>query len=346
MINMNGPNCPNNPNANIFEYISSFNRFVNGCNMNPHLEIKYPMFIDPTVDEILNMDCEGQANGLTPYNFTKRCGLIETYSALLLCQEVNAEKMKRLVSTNELFLNVIYNLPISCPFYGLGSQGLVNGQGQIWIQGSRMVPEYANTFAHEYGHALGLKHAGAMGSTWEYADCSDPMGCASTINLCYNAPNANAIGWSQPIHINVDSSTRGIWSEYFLPIFTTAYYNNFLITVPGTSCDLFFSLRSGQQNIFADSAIETLTVVTYNGTYAPLQNSVSVHAKNQTSTAHSILVDVVPMSSIWAFDQIAKQVCGSSVTFGNIAIKHIQFIARKGSSISFCFYNKKVTDCK
>eukprot|EP00955_Chlamydomonas_euryale_P068011 359990-Chlamydomonas_euryale.AAC.9 len=34
---------------------------------------------------------------------------------------------------------------------------------------------FLNTFFHEIGHTLYANHASTL--TWEYGDCSDPMGC-------------------------------------------------------------------------------------------------------------------------------------------------------------------------
>jgi len=315
----------------IASYINRVNRFNNFCNMSPNTTFKNTFLLAPQVDGILNVNCAGSVPPLD-YNFTKQCGLEETYSMLQACQNQYPKKYGWLYSDPTKFLTIIYNLPSSC-------QGISNKVGQIFIQSSQMNNE--NALIHEIGHSNGLEHSGT--------DCSDPMGCAAaSANLCFNAPNSRRLGWANPISI-LDQSLlpQDRWLSYKLPIFTTAFNNHFVIPIGKSGCDLYFSLRSSHGTPFADSGIHELQVVNANQKYVDVQNTVAIHALNQTSD-RSKVVDHIPVNSTWDFAPYAQAVCGPQIgkQSSKIALFHKQYQFKYGSHLFFCFYSNTMAGCK
>lgn len=309
MFNWKG-NCNYIPAAsiNINSYINSYNTFASNCNANTDFDAKSKFFIDTYIDNIIDIDCEEGIN----YNFTKQCGLREIYSVL--------DKCKTDVPTSTPPLYFLYNMPLSCPFLGLASKN------EIWLQGSKLVdPLFANILAHEYGHTYGLLHARAEGSTWEYADCSDPMGCASTVNVCFNAPNSNKIGWAKPIIIKASFLKPKILHNFFLPIFSTTFANN--IQFQFNSSSLFLSLRSSEGKLNVDSGILGLQLVNYKKRLVSIQNAISIHSTNETTISN--FLDAVQPHQTWKYM--------IPIELQEITLKYVEYVKGKGALINFCF---------
>lgn len=316
-------------------YISRYNTFVKSCNLNPDIANVSSSLISPMIDSVLNMDCQGNVPYSTQsnlsYNYNKQCGLMEVYSSLYACINANKKKHDLLVYTNTSFLNIIYNAPQSqCIFLGLGTMDNFF-EKTVWIQSSRMFPNLTNTLAHEIGHTKGLQHSGAVGSSWEYADCSCPMGCASTINLCFNAPNANALGWAKPIIIKQQNFITNNWNYILLPIYATTYYNNILINNTQTNTPIILSLRSSK----IEPGIDDLSLMNFNQVYIPIDKAISIHIISNT-TQRSMFFDAIAPQSQWD-----GSILGIKVFF-----KHVIFLpSLNGSMVSFCFYQKTLLDC-
>jgi hypothetical protein len=295
--------------------------------------------LPPTIDATIDMKCTGYVPPLSNYSFTKQCGLMEIYSTLYECFRVNANKYNFFTSNNIKFTNIIYNLPTSCP---LGFALSDRNYNVVWIQQVQLLNiNLTNTLAHEMGHTRGLYHSAAFGSDWEYADCSCPMGCAKDINVCFNAPNANRLGWAKPIVL--DNNIINNWMEVYLPIYTTSFYNHVMIKVTD-DCSLYFSVRSA---VGPDSGISGLSVVNIHQERMLIENTVNIHAMN-SSYLRPMAVDFIPAhpSKIWLFRDIATRVCGSVTTFKNIAVLHHMFSPQEqGSYVSFCFYKDSVDNC-
>lgn len=294
---------------NMFDYINSYNTFVTNCNKNPNFDMKTKFFLDTFIDKTINIDCETKT-----YNFTKQCGLMEIYSV--------REKCNREEENSTIFM---YNMPLSCPFLGLGSES----QKEIWIQGSKLLdPLFANILAHEYGHILGLSHAKAIGSLWEYADCSDPMGCASTINICYNAPNANKLGWAKPIYLKTSILTPNTWYNFFIPIFSTSFINHILLNIDNTNLNLFFSIRSSQGANDTDKGILGLKLENFKRKFIPIENAVSIHLMNDTKSSYFIDALEPKPKQLWTFNTHVKNI--------TVNVRYTEFIKNRGGFISLC----------
>ena len=351
-VNVNGP-CNTGAltmgQVDMNAYVGRYNKYVKSCNFNPVADLSSADLLPPIVDSVLDMSCDGFVLPSLNYSFTKQCGLMETYATLYACINANDAKYKYLLNTNETFTIIVYNLPLKCPWLGLGTipqETQSSRYNSVWIQGERMRNiNYTNTLVHELGHTKRLQHAGAFGSTWEYADCSCPMGCAKDINLCFNAPNANRLGWAKPIFI--DQTLQNYWMTVFVPIYTTAFSNHVMIQVT-SDCALYFSVRSSLGGP-ADSSVSGLTVVNYVKNYVPVENALGIHAMNASSN-RAMAVDFLSESKtkIWDFAGIANNVCGNTVIdmLKKLAIVHHEFIQSEGGSlVSFCFYGKTVGNC-
>lgn len=299
-------------------YLNSYNAFVAKCNKNVASIVDYQL---PPLDYVDNMSCQGTlqvSNTALNYNFNSGCGLQETYSAMYSCIQKNQKKYESLVKANEPFVNVILNMPQNkCnSFLGMGTIPSSPSQKEttVWIQSSRIFPNFANTLAHEIGHTQGLQHSGAVGSTWEYSDCSCPMGCSLDASICFNAPNANKLGWAKPMIIKSYNLLKEHFEYYFIPIYASTLYNNY--KVEGTN--LTFSLRS---NII-EKSIDKLMLMNENAVYVPANNAISIHTIQNSRT---MFIDAIQPGSIW----YGKK-------WGNIIVKYMAFLPNlNGSVIGF-----------
>ena len=120
-------------------------------------------------------------------------------------------------------------------------------------------------------------------------------------------------------------------------------YNHIIIPIPDSEsgCQLYFSIRSSDGRPDADSGIYGLSVVNINNIYSPVENSLSIHAMNNTQKIPKAVDFLIAnVTNIWDFSQFSKQVCGKANI--NIAIKHkyySKYISGGGSLVSFCFYD-------
>lgn len=300
-------------------YFDSYNRFVAKCNKNVESLVDYQL---SPLDNVNNMNCQGsvpvQKGDPLNYNFNSQCGLLETYSALYSCINNNKVKYDSLRKGGAPFVNVILNMPeYKCTgFWGMGTvpASPADKENTVWIQSSRILPNLTNTLAHELGHTRGLQHAGTIGSSWEYSDCSCPMGCASDGSMCFNAPNANRLGWSRPIRVVAQAK----WVYYYLPIYATTLYNNYAIG------NLTFSLRSSSY----EAGIRNLMLASSNGSYVPAENAISIHMMRADN--RSVFIDALPVGGA-AWDGAKWGV--------RVLVKHFAFVASiQGSIIAFFFY--------
>lgn len=336
-------------NFNVNDYIHRYNIFTQTCNMNPKSNgINSEWTLPYGIDNIMNTPCIGVIPPFTiNYNYSKQCGLIEAYSTLQQCLNNNLQKMNTYYNNLNIlnYTIILYNLPINCPFYGLGTTQIYRKYSVIWLQTSRLTNyNLSNTLAHEMAHTKGIiYHSGTFGSTWEYSDCSCIMGCASSINVCFNAPVSNMLGWSKPYLLNPLLSNKNKWIDIFIPIYTRSLYNHIIIPIPNSEseCQLYFSIRSSDGRPDADSGISGLFVVNINNIYSPVENSLSIHAMNNTQKIPKAVDFLIAnLTNIWDFSQFSEQVCGK--TNINIAIKHkyySNYISGGGSLVSFCFYD-------
>lgn len=338
---------------NVNDYIRRYNIFTQACNMNPNNNGINNDFILPYgIDSIINKPCDG-TKPIPPftqnYTYSKQCGLTESFASLQHCLDNNSQKMNIYNNNTNIidYTVIIYNLPLNCPFYGLGTTGKELKHYTIWIQTSRLTnSNYSNTLAHELAHTKGIMyHSGAFGSTWEYADCSCIMGCASGINVCFNAPMSNMLGWSKANILDPLVSNKNKWIDMFIPIYTRSFYNHIIIPIPNSECQLYFSVRSSDGRPDADSEISGLSVVNINNNYVPVENTLSIHAMNTTQKVpKSVDFLIANPINIWDFSQYSQQVCGKDHI--NIAIKHKYYNKITGGSlVSFCFYDLSISIC-
>lgn len=110
----------------------------------------------------------------------------------------------------DLYQHIVYVMPgSSCGWAGIASVGCAR-QCRVWVAS----PQYADVFAHELGHNLGMRHAatdtnndGKLES--EYGDRSDIMGYSGSGWRQFNAPHKVRMGWFNAYPGSVVNVTSG-----------------------------------------------------------------------------------------------------------------------------------------
>jgi hypothetical protein len=289
--------------------------------MNPNrTDIVRQFYTNNVIDKILNMSCSNMTNKPLTYNFSESCNLIGLYEIKNQCQKYLAPAHKNNTATTI----ILYNIPISCPWYGMGTTGGINSNNTIWIVANRLFPILGNTLLHELGHTWGLEHSHSI--NWEYGDCSCIMGCANTINTCFNAFNSNKLGWSTSLFPPIYPNSFGSWTNYLLPVFTKQYNNHIIINVSDIY-NIFLSLRSSQGRSGVDTDILNLTSSNYNGTFVPFQNAISVHLTTQTA---STFISAIQVGEIL---DVAKALFIYKIYIPKMLIEHYDYSQEKLQSI-------------
>jgi hypothetical protein len=284
-------------------YAGALNRNVLNCNTHPDRAFRAAFAIPLSEPDVLDMPCEQAtrdlARGLWPYNMTQECSFLAPELASETCQA------RHPAGGGATWRGIVFNMPGTCPYYGLGTEGVQGGRSVVWVASPRMQPQWANTVLHEFGHTWSLSHAHSAGSAWEYADKSDPMGCADTIGTCFNAPNAHALGWNAPLAVvAADGATQaGRVQTFVLPVATTAYANHVQVTslFGSTRYVVFLSLRSSLGTPLADAEIAAMRTVNHAGAYVAVQNAVSIHAVDagDPRAPRTWFVDAVQPGAAW-----------------------------------------------
>ena len=79
---------------------------------------------------------------------------------------------------------------------GLGDVGCMKYGCRMWINSE--YSQYPFVYLHEWGHNMGLGHAGTL--TNVYGDDTDSMGsCCESRPLCYNAVHLEQLEWMTPV---------------------------------------------------------------------------------------------------------------------------------------------------
>jgi gametolysin peptidase M11/alpha-galactosidase-like protein len=87
----------------------------------------------------------------------------------------------------DAYIRKVYVMPSVCPFSGVGEVG--SNPSRAWV----FRCDFADTFAHELGHNLGMQHAATPGAS--YGDSSDIMGGGGRPLRQINAPHKEQMGW-------------------------------------------------------------------------------------------------------------------------------------------------------
>jgi hypothetical protein len=283
-------------------YMDEYNSYVKKYNFNNPTKF----FLPTQMDTILKMPCDGDY-----YSFTNNCDHPEIFVAQDLCRIANMNKS----STTELY--IIFNLPSkSCnKVWGFATTAS-EPWNAVWIQSSRLFdPSKVTTLVHEMGHTKGLNHSGAYYfTTWDYADCSCPMGCAQSIEISYNPPNAYLLGWAEPITVSVLYNN---WSYVDLALYASRKKNHIMLENKQKDCKLFFSVRSS----IIEPGLVNIGNVNSNGMYVFIDGSLSIH----TLEDRSMFVDAIPVESTWS-----GLYCGMNITVSFISFDYTTLISKIG----------------
>ena len=96
----------------------------------------------------------------------------------------------------------VYVMPSVCPFSGVGEVG--TNPSRAWV----FRCDFADTFAHELGHNLGMQHAATPGAS--YGDISDIMGGGGRPLRQINAPHKEQMGWIPSQEVMTVTNSRDL----------------------------------------------------------------------------------------------------------------------------------------
>ena len=316
----------------------------------------HPVFPTP-----VSMPCAGTtAISKSPYNFETTCGYFELYAV----QEAS-QKAYELNSGTTLTARrrIVINVPMTCQFYGSGSQDCNGPYCYTWIRSDRSffwMPGGAgdavmSTVMHELGHTLSLQHSanwpGLFGATyWQYGDCSCIMGCASNAGTCFNAPVARQLGYVSPI-ADLDDANMPLnsWVNYNLPVFSMTSVNHITLRSVGmNNIIVFLSVRSSDANPNgADSKISR-----------NYDKVLSIHMtqKHDTSDYNKPMIIAVvaigstyvlePGQDITEYESLGKISNPFNGMLSTISIKLISLSNANGAVVSICRYKTTEAACR
>ncbi|KAG1673456.1 hypothetical protein FOA52_002222 [Chlamydomonas sp. UWO 241] len=131
--------------------------------------------------------------------------VVATSSRLLRTGDPNA--------INAFQRRLVFAPSLVCPWLGLASFGCTGAFCYAWVRFDQV--KRLNIIFHELGHTLQFSHSSS--STWEYGDCSCPMGCTGE-RACLNAPQAVRAGWYKELAVHTSANTLpGMWYRYSIP---------------------------------------------------------------------------------------------------------------------------------
>ena len=320
--------------SHVLTYIDQVNAKLSSCNMNPD-RTRVPGYLvnDGAIDSVVYLPCVNTVRQVNmssptapfrlPYNVTKVTDIAAMYTAESACKIASGGK-DAVARANPPYTTVLFNVQ-NLPEYGAATEGDARStELMVWVRADRVLPQpprggYATTLTHELGHTWGLEHSHSR--AWDLGDCSCPMGCADTIDTCFNAPNARKLGWAAPLlppQVPGASATT-----YVIPVFTTAYENHVVLDVSGGYA-LYLSVRSSQGSPFAAAAVAAQLVSNYNGTMVAVQNAVSVHLVSATDT---YFVDAVAEGATLSLRPVLSGMFGLNATADptNVVVVHARY---------------------
>lgn len=173
----------------------------------------------------ITIPCKGSYRGEAYSN--DKCGSAEIYGWMnealeqVKARKIDISKYKRRI--------LILPFRSVCPWAGLASVGCTT-TCNTWINSDPKGDEInLPTLFQELAHNIGLMHSNRFktGTSLEYGDCTDPMGCGGfnsarklTSMSCINGPQQYKAGWTYPIPEGImdlrDSFEDGI--EYYREI--------------------------------------------------------------------------------------------------------------------------------
>lgn len=279
----------------VVEFLRAYNYNILKCNKNPSL---MPKLLMRTSYYRVSLPCTGSFKGhpTLTFNMSKQCGLTELYGPY-----------QYLEKDGKTDLTLILNMPKSCMYYGIHTNGIV-ALNEVRLEKA----EWATTLVHEMGHEWGLGHSRSL--DWEYGDCSCNMGCAPTVDVCINAPQAHKVGFLRPLP---ESEVRIIdsWRTYKLPLYESQL--NSYVIVKGkrsnttSACDLYLSVRSSK----VEKGIAGLGSINFDGQWVAFDNQLSIHLV--VNGQQPYFVDTIaPNGQVWELQPRASKVnCEIDVRF-------------------------------
>jgi hypothetical protein len=339
-------------------YVSALNTRISACNRNPDRGAVSALLMNPGVDLVASLPCEGTTStqalfGFTsPYDVSSFASLGAMYTARAACHAQLGAPRAAALRALPRFTTVMYNMQ-NMRMYGAADQ-LVPGPGQqetsVWVRPDRMLPfvgtfggAYPSVLLHELGHTWGLQHSHSI--VWEQGDCSCAMGCSDTLDTCFNAPNAARLGWSGPVAPEF-APAAGSAAAYELPVQTTAFASHLVLRVPlvlpaaggAHEASVYLSVRSSEGAPDADGEIARALVKNHAGAFVPVQNRVSVHLATTTTNGNADdqtwFVDAIPAGGALDLRAALSGAFGLVAANPGIVVEHAHYDpARRRSSV-------------
>lgn len=302
-----------------------------------------------------------QCSGTTPYsymsfNLTRQCGFKEIYAL----QEAAQKAWETANGSPMTFKRrVIGNAPMNCGWYGTATWGCPGKYCYVWGRVDRTFPEstgswggkpFMNNFVHEIGHTLSLSHS--SDNTWEYGDCSDPMGCASFNDVCHSAVYSRKMGWSKPVvDVNDFNMPLNLWVPYAIPVFSKSSVNHVTVSTKawtdgGGGTVLYLSMRSKDAAATTDGFDEGL-MDKFNNMLSIHQFNVSYDLVAQYDSGATPLVCISGVTELVVLKSTRSDpYLDSFLQRGHIAIKVTSLDKSSGARIAICKYVSSPSDCR
>lgn len=292
--------------------------------------------LDHTIfPKVVDIPCTGNsAYSNLQYNFDSHCGLIPMYAAQEAGQKAYADMYgeEMSVALGGGYRSIILNMPLTCQWYGVGTQGCQRGPCYAWVRQDRRRDKKINTLLHELGHTLGLQHSSS--SIFQGGDKSCIMGSADDSGTCFNVEKSRQLGWSLPVAdlIGTDMPLND-WVSYNVPMLSRSKFNHVTITSPDLGrMKIYISARARAIQGTADSSLNQ-----------DFDNKLTIHTSNKTSIGDyqmSYVVRILQQNEVYVVGDRTMGPKYAILAVSNSVVEGAVFVLCKFVSDALTGYNQ------